>query len=158
MLGYADADWGGGDMDTQRSTTGYIFKVFSGPVAWRSRRQPTVALSTCEAKYVASADATCQAVWLRQLLFDLGFAESTPTAILNNNQGAIALSKNPVHPKRSKHIALRHHYLREKVEDNTITLSHVPTADNIADLLTKSLPGPTFNRLRELLGVTSRIL
>ena len=73
--------------------------------------------------------------------------------ILNDNQGAIALSKNPVHHERSKHIALRHHFLREKVEDKSITLSHVPSADNIADLLTKALPGPTFDRLRGLLGL-----
>ena len=69
-LGYADADWGG-DLDTRRSTTGYVFKVYGGTVAWKSRRQPTVALSTTEAEYMASADAARQAIWLRLLLDDL---------------------------------------------------------------------------------------
>jgi len=64
--------------------------------------------------------------------------------------------KNPVHHERSKHIGLRHHFLRERVEDNTISLSHVPSADNIADLLTKGLPRELFDRLRDLLGVTAR--
>ncbi len=61
-LGHADADWGG-DLDTQRSTTGYVFKVYGGTVAWKSRRQPTFALSTTEAEYMASADAARQAIW-----------------------------------------------------------------------------------------------
>jgi len=62
---------GGGDLDTRRSTTGYVFKVYGGTVAWKSRRQPTVALSTTEAEYMASADAARQAIWLRLLLDDL---------------------------------------------------------------------------------------
>ena len=155
-LGYADADWGG-DLDTRRSTTGYLFKVYGGVVAWKSRRQPTVALSTTEAEYMASADATRQAVWLRLLLDDLqlGLGED-PLPIFNDNAGTIALSKNPVYHERSKHIGLRHHFLREKVEDNTISLTHVRSADNLADLLTKSLPRETFDRLRELLGISVR--
>jgi hypothetical protein len=105
---------------------------------------------------MASADAARQAVWLRQLLSDLGLGDNLATPILNDNQGAIALSKSPVHHERSKHIALRHHYLRKKVEDNTISLAHIPTADNIADMLTKALPGPTFTRVGELIGMSAR--
>jgi hypothetical protein len=154
LLGYADADWGG-DMDTRRSTTGYVFKVYGGVVAWKSRRQPTVALSTTEAEYMASADAAQQATWLRLLLDDLQLGPPTdsPIPIYNDNNGCIALSKNPVHHDKSKHIAMRHHFLREKVEDGSIDLSHVSSASNIADLLTKSLPVDTFTRLCELLGV-----
>jgi hypothetical protein len=154
LLGYADADWGG-DMDTRRSTTGYVFKVYGGVVAWKSRRQPTVALSTTEAEYMASADAAKQATWLRLLLDDLQLGPPTdsPIPIYNDNNGCIALSKNPVHHDKSKHIAMRHHFLREKVEDGSIDLSHVSSASNIADLLTKSLPVDTFTRLCELLGV-----
>jgi hypothetical protein len=154
IQGYADADWGG-DLDTRRSTTGYIFKVYGGTIAWKSRRQPTVALSTTEAEYMASADATRQATWLRLLLDDLqiGLPTDTPVSILNDNNGCIALSKNPVHHERSKHIAMRHHFLREKVEDNTVKLDFVPSADNLADMLTKSLPQPAFERLKEQMGI-----
>jgi hypothetical protein len=96
-----------------------------------------VALSTTEAEYMASADATRQAIWLKLLLSDLGLDHPTPVPILNDNQGAIALSKNPVHHKQ--HIALRHHFLRKKVEDKSITLDHVPSADNISLCLNQPL-------------------
>ena len=105
---------------------------------------------------MASADATRQAIWLKLLLSDLGLDHPTPVPLLNANQGAIALSKNPVHHERSKHIASRHHFLCKKVEDKLITLDHVPSAENIADLLTKLLPGPTFDRLRQLLGIVGQ--
>jgi hypothetical protein len=115
-----------------------------------------VALSTTEAEYMASADATRQATWLRLLLDDLqiGLPTDTPVSILNDNNGCIALSKNPVHHERSKHIAMRHHFLREKVENNTVKLDFVPSADNLADMLTKSLPQPAFERLKEQMGIS----
>jgi len=85
---------GGGDLDTRRSTTGYVFKVYGGTVAWKSRRQPTVALSTTEAEYMASADAARQAIWLRLLLDDLQLGlGNKPLPIMNDNAGTIALSK-----------------------------------------------------------------
>jgi hypothetical protein len=101
ILGYADADWGG-CLDTRRSTTGYLFRTFGGPVAWKSRRQATTALSTAEAEDMASADATRQAVWLRLLLKDLGQGLDGPLTILNDNTAAILLYKNPVQHDRSK--------------------------------------------------------
>jgi hypothetical protein len=80
---------------TRRSATGYIFKVYRGTIAWKSRRQPTVALSTTEAEYMASADATQRALWLQLLLDDLqiGLPTNTPVSIYNNNNGCISLSK-----------------------------------------------------------------
>jgi hypothetical protein len=154
-LGYADADWGG-CLDTRRSTTGYLFQTFGGPVAWKSRRQQTTALSTAEAEYMASADAARQALWLRLLLEDLQESTKGPFPILNDNNACIQLSKNPVHHDRSKHIDMRHHFLRDRVLDSSIILSHVPSSDNLADLLTKSLPPDKFNDLRRRLGVTRR--
>jgi hypothetical protein len=137
-LGYADADWGG-DLDTRRSTTGYVFRVYGGVVAWKSRQQPTVALPTTEAEYMASADAAKQATWFRLLLDDLqlGPTKDSPIPILNDNNGCIAPSRNPVHQDKSKHIAMRPHFLREKVEDGAIDLSHVSSANNIANLLVR---------------------
>ena len=96
---------------------------------------------------MASADATRQAVWLRQLLNDLGQDTSRPLTILNDNKAAIQLSRNPVHHDRSKHIDMRHHYLREKVADSTIELDHVAGEDNQADLLTKPLGNNKFVKL-----------
>lgn len=152
-LDYVDADWGG-DMDTRRSTTGYIFKVYGGTIAWKSKRQPTVALSTTEAEYMASADAAKQAVWLRLLSEDIGLGLGDQALqLVNDNAGAIALSKNPINHEKSKHIDMRHHFIHEKVEDKTVSLAHVPSADNIADLLTKALPTELFTKLCHLLGM-----
>lgn len=152
VLGHADADWGG-CTSTRRSTTGYVFNTYGGTVAWRSRRQPTVSLSTTEAEYMASTDATKQAVWLAQLLADLGFPIGTAFPILNDNRGAVELSKNPVAHDKSKHIALRMAFLRENVLKGVITLEHVSTASNTADLLTKALPRELTDRHRNSLGL-----
>jgi len=106
---------------------------------------------------MAAADATRQAIWLRRLLDDLKLGlGADPLPILKDNMGTIAISKNPVHHERTKHIGMRHHFIREKIEDNTVALNHVPSAENLADLLTKGLPVPTFQRLRYLLGLTVR--
>lgn len=155
VLGYADADWGG-CTDSRRSTTGYVFDTFGGISSWKCRRHATVALSTAEAEYMASGDATKQAMWLRQLLTDLGFSLSDPLLILNDNQGAVHLSKNAEDHNRTKHIDLRHHFLREQVQANTVSLKHIPTEDNLADLLTKPLPEPRTRDLTSRLGLTIR--
>jgi len=108
---------------------------------------------------MASADATRQAIWLRQLLDDLqmGLKDGEAVSILNDNAGAIALSKNPVHHNRSKHIALRHHFLREQVTEGMVDLAHIPSVDNLADLLTKPLPRDIFDRLRGRIGLSPRM-
>ena len=103
---------------------------------------------------MASADAAKQAVWLRRLLEDVGLGlGSSPLQLLNKNAGAIAQSRNPVNHERSKHIDMRHHFIREKVADKTISLEHVPSVGNLADLLTKGLPTETFTQLCDLLGM-----
>lgn len=155
VLGYADANWGR-CLDTHHSTTRYLFKAFGGPVAWRSHRQPTTALSTAEAEYMATSDVAWQALWLRQLLSDLGFTLDRPLTILNDNNAAILLSRDPVHHDKSKHIDIRHHHLREQVEKGNIEVQHISTTDNVTDMLTKSLPQTRSQQLRERLGVTQK--
>ena len=87
----------------------------------------------------------------------MGLKDGEAVSILNDNAGAIALSKNPVHHNRSKHIALRHHFLREQVTEGMVDLAHVPSVDNLADLLTKPLPRDTFDRLRGRIGLSPRM-
>lgn len=94
---------------------------------------------------MASANAARQAIWLQLLLEDLGISNQGPISILNDNDGCIALSKNLVHHERSKHISMRHHFLREKVEDNTVKLDFVKSANNTADILTKAIPHPALD-------------
>jgi hypothetical protein len=100
-------DWGG-DPSTHRSTVGFVFNVGSGAISWSSKRQPTVALSTCEAEYQGQTQAAKEAVWLISLLKELSPMEQTPyaTIIYCDNQGAIALAKDPKFHPRTKHIAI----------------------------------------------------
>ncbi len=152
LVGYCDADWAG-DRDTRKSTTGHYYQLAGAAVSWVSQRQPVVALSSTEAEYVALSSAAQQAVWIRRLLGELGVDVSDPTPICEDNQGAVCLATNPVHHKKTKHIAIRHHYIRQCVADGSINLHYVPTNDMIADILTKPLPRVKFQRLRPMMGV-----
>jgi hypothetical protein len=141
LQGYSDANWAG-DMDTRRSTTGYIVMLNNGAIAWKSRRQPTVALSTMESEYMALTDATKELKWVRTLLAELGYSNGksdNPTNLFSDNQGAIALAKNPVSHSRAKHIDIRHHFVREAIQDKIIWVQYIPTAEMTADSLTKAL-------------------
>jgi hypothetical protein len=97
---------------------------------------------------MAVAAAVQDAIYLRQLFNDLGFEQREPTVIYEDNQGCIALTENPVMHKRTKHIDIRHHFIREKVESKEIVLKYVATRDQLADMLTKPLKRPELERLR----------
>jgi hypothetical protein len=116
LVGYSDADWAG-DQDTRRSTSGYIFNIGSGAISWSSKRQPTVALSSCEAEYMGQTQAAKEAIWLRDLLENLTASpeELQATIVYCDNQGAIALAKNPQFHARTKHIDIQHHFVRERL-------------------------------------------
>ena len=114
LIGYTDSDWAG-SLNDRKSTSGYIFCLGSNPISWSSRKQRSVALSSSEAEYVASSEATCEAIWLRRILSDMLQDISKPTMILCDNMSAIAMTKNPVFHARSKHIEIRHHFIREMV-------------------------------------------
>ena len=112
----------------------------NGAVAWRSKRQVTVALSTMEAEYMAMAEAVKELKWMRQFLKELGYGNHESATVLKcDNQGAIVLAKNPVSHSRAKHIDIRHHFIRDAIEDGIIWLEYVPTAEMTADSLTKAL-------------------
>jgi hypothetical protein len=115
----------------------------NGAIAWKSRRQPTVALSTMESEYMALTDATKKLKWVRTLLAELGYlngkSNDDPTDLFSDNQGAIALAKNPVSHSWAKHIDLRHHFVREAIQDKIIWVQYIPTAEMTADSLTKAL-------------------
>jgi hypothetical protein len=142
VQGYCDADYAG-DLDTRRSTTGYIFTVGGGAITWASKCQPTVACSTVEAEYMAAAAATKEAMWLRKLCQDL----SVPCKTINircDNQGAIKLSKHSIASQRSKHIDVTHHFVRERTMRREISLSYINTERQVADFLTKAIPADKF--------------
>jgi hypothetical protein len=154
ILGYTDSDWAG-DIDTRRSTSGYVFLMCGGAVSWSSRLQASPALSSTEAEYMACTRAAQEAIWLRQLLEQLGFKQ-TPTQLLGDNQGSIALAKNPGNHPRTKHIQLRYHFIRFAITDGQILLDYVPTSEMAADGLTKSLTGEKHDVFVRMLGMKSR--
>ena len=133
--GYCDADYAG-DVDTRRSTSGYVFTMAGGAISWGSRRQDTVAASTTEAKYIAAATAVKEALWLRQLAADL-HVDNASISIKADNQSAIKLLKNPVSSVRSKHIDVAYHFARERVARKEVSFHYVNTEHMIADMLTK---------------------
>lgn len=147
LVGYSDSDFAG-DVDSRKSTTGYLFLMNGGPVTWASRKQNTIALSTTESEYMAACDAAKEILWIKQFLLDIG--ESQNSVILNiDNQSAIKLIKNPVFHKRSKHIDVRYNFIREKVEQNIIEIKYVESSCQLADFLTKALPFQKFNCIRD---------
>ena len=152
LIGYSDANWGN-DVNTRRSTTGYIFYLSGGAISWSSKRQATVALSSTEAEYMELTQATKEAIWLRGLLAELNYTQERATTLFEDNQSAIALAKNPVHHARSKHIDIQHHFICEKIESNEIEISYKSTDDMIADALTKPLARPRFAKLIDEMGL-----
>ena len=148
---YCDADYAG-DIDTRRSTTGYVFTLGGGAISWSSRLQPTVAASTTEAEYMAAAYAIKEALWLRTLLSELGLDTGTIT-ICADSQSAIKLLKNPVFSMRSKHIDVIYHFARERVTRKDVAFKYIPTDKMAADALTKPLPSTKFNFCRTAMGI-----
>src|SRR5258708_26086007 len=136
---YSDSDWAGDPRD-HRSISGYVFTMAGAAVSWSSKKQPSVALSSTEGEYMAMTHASKEAIWIQQFLHDIHFPLSNPTTLLVDNQGAIALASNPTFHVRTKHISVRHHFIRERVEDRDILLEYVPTNDQVVDVITKSLP------------------
>ena len=150
LTGYSDADWAG-DLDDRHSTSGNLFTLAGGSISWYSKKQPTVALSTAEAEYVSLSAATQEAVWLRRLLQDFTFEyhQEEPTVIKEDNQGTIAIARNPVSHSRTKHIDIKHHYVRESIVNRHVTLEYCPTELMTADILTKPLTHDRFEKLQE---------
>jgi hypothetical protein len=151
-VGYSDADYAGCN-DTRKSTTGSVFLFHGGPIAWCSRRQSCVATSTTEAEYVAASETAKEAVWIRRILPEFQQSQDDPIVIKCDNQSAIQLTRHPDQRQKTKHIDVRYHFIRLQQEVGEIDIQYVSTADQLADILTKPLPGPRFNLIRNALGI-----
>ncbi|KAJ1300258.1 hypothetical protein OPQ81_005086 [Rhizoctonia solani] len=138
LVGFVDADYAG-DPHTSRSTSGWTFKMAGGSVAWSSRKQPTISLSSTEAEYVAAASAARELIWIRSILSELGFLENGPTTVFTDNQSSMALAKNPSHHQNTKHIRVKYHFIREMIELKEVELKFIPTDKQIADLRNAAL-------------------
>ena len=152
LIHFTDSDWAA-DVIKRRSVTGYFGKIADGTISWVSHAQKTVALSSTEAEYMALSDCSRQVMWIKSLFSELGFMLE-PLPICGDNQGSIFIASNPIQERRTKHIDIRYHFIRQKVEEGEVELFFVPGNTNPADLLTKNLGHVKFLLFRPLLGLT----
>jgi hypothetical protein len=141
-----DSDWGS-SVDDRRSRTGYLVYVAGGLVCWKSTVQRTVALSSCEAEFMALAAVVTELLWVHSLLSELGIKHSHPMTVYIDNQAAKALAENPIAHQRTKHIDIRYFFIRETIESGLIRLEYVRTKQNPSDLLTKAPTISVFSSL-----------
>ncbi|WVZ80762.1 hypothetical protein U9M48_028215 [Paspalum notatum var. saurae] len=151
LLGYSDSDHAGCKVD-RKSTSGTCQFLGRSLVSWSSKKQNSVALSTAEAEYVAVGACCAQLLWMRQTLRDFG-CEFSKIPLLCDNESAIKLANNPVHHARTKHIDIRHHFLRDHEAKGDIAIHHVSSENQLADIFTKHLDEERFCALRSELNI-----
>lgn len=152
LKAYSDADYAG-CVETRRSTSGYTFIYGGGAISWSSERQKSVSLSTAESEYIAGSNCVRELIWLRKIFNEILDIKSLKITLFMDNESAIRLIKNPEFHKRTKHIDIRYHFIREHYEKQEFNLEHVNTNEMTADVFTKALPAPNFNRLIKMMGV-----
>ena len=154
---YSDADWAG-DKTDRKSVSGHVVMFYGGPIAWGSKKQKSVATSSCESEYMAIAMCGKQGQWIAQVFRDLSMGKyigENPNTVhmLGDNQGSLALVKNPHLHERSKHIDICYHYIRDLSERSKLDITYIPTEKMAADGMTKPLQKPGFLRFKGLLGL-----
>jgi histone deacetylase 1/2 len=154
LTAYSDADWAGCP-DTRRSTSGYCVFLGDSLVSWSSKRQTTVSRSSAEAEYRGVAHAAAECCWLRNLLGELLVDVPKATIIYCDNISAVYLSENPVHHRRTKHVELDIHFVREKVAIGQLRVLQVPSSRQYADIMTKGLPTALFEEFKDSLCIRS---
>ena len=152
IRGYTDADYAG-EKSTAKSTSGYIYTLHDTAISWTSKRQESVAESTMEAEYIALAHTGRHAAWIIGFMEEVGYPLSGPLPLFCDNEAAITnATGEEVSFKRSKHINIKYHKIRERVSNNEISITHVPSEENVADIFTKAIPEEQFNYLVKQLG------
>jgi hypothetical protein len=147
VCAYADADWANNTGD-RKSISGWVAKLNGDAVSWSSKKQRTVALSTCEAELYAEAAAVQEVLWLRGLLKELGLRCQMGSLVYGDNQSTIAISKNGVRSDRTKHVDVKYHFITETISSGEVKLQWVPTTEQQADIFTKALAAPVFEHFR----------
>ena len=151
-IGYVDASHAS-CLDDRKSVTGYIFIFGGSAICWNSKKQQTVALSTAEAEYMALANGVQQSLWIKNLLNELNIGVGQSFLIKEDNQACISIGNNLEHNSRTKHIDIKHHFIRDRIQSGEIKLEYVPSKHMLADIFTKALPRDKFVQLRSACGM-----
>ena len=146
LIGYSDSDWAG-DKDDCHSTTRSAFVLVGGLLAWATQKQRTIALLSTEAEYMALTECSKHAKWMLSLLEQLHFDVDLPIDIFSDSLSTRSIASNNVFHKRTKHIDIKYHYVREKINNGTLALNEVNTKANLADILMKALPHDQYSKL-----------
>jgi len=154
---YTDSDWAS-DKSDRKSISGGVGLFYGGPFSWASKKQPSVATSTAESEYIAQAMYAKQGQWAAQIFRDLGMQKyvsrnGQTVHMYGDNQGALALVKNPHLHERSKHIDICHHFVRDLSEKKRLEITYIPTTAMVADGMTKPLARIAFEKFKKQLGV-----
>jgi len=148
---YVDADYGG-DLDQRRSLSAYIFTLCGFAINWYSSLQAIAALSTTEAEYIAAIEGMKEVIWLRGLVSELCLQQDV-LVIFCDSQSVVHLTRNSKYHSRTKHIEIKHHFIRDIVDTGDIIVEKIHTAENSADMLTKPLPPTKFDHCLNLAGI-----
>jgi len=149
VTGSADATWN--SVPGSKSVTGYAFLLNGAAISWRCKVQPIIAQSSAEAEFCSLRDATCEAVYLRNLLGEAGCVQLQPTVIHQDNQPCIHLAENAITSSRCKHFVLRLDYVRQQLSLRVIVLKYCATGDMPSDVLTKILPAVSHHKFSSIL-------
>jgi hypothetical protein len=151
LWGFVDSDWAGCP-DSRKSTSGYVLMLNGAAISWKSKKQSVVALSSAEAEFVAASSMVQEVIYIQRLLEKLGYPQTAPTSVFEDNRTCIAWSEGSVGGSdRAKHIDLREHFVHDAVEAKILKLEAINSADNVADIMTKPLEKTLFDILRKLM-------
>jgi hypothetical protein len=154
LSGASDADWAG-ELDKRSSRTGYAIFMGTACVLWRSQLQKSIALSSTEAEYIALTATAREMIWCRTLLAEMGFAMKDASVIFEDNDSTTSIATSYKQHPGIKHIEIKEHFIRDRIlEVKDLALERKASADMVADLLTKQLPFPAFQRHRTTLGLS----
>ena len=159
LVGFSDSSWGD-DLDKRRSSGGYIFQLYGNSITWSSKLQKCIALSSCEAEYVAIASACREGLWMCNLLDSLQLFKDQQIVLhlFGDNQGSLKLGHNQSYHTDTKHIAIKYHFIRDQIKSGRVITQWIPTDQMVADCFTKPLPLPKLSRLIPFLNLANSLL